>query len=150
MMAQNGLLAWLGRAQRGSGGELDAGWDVEAGQGYGTEPVSSAALCWPTSVTGPMSCPRVPITPTPAMDQVLTEARAAGRHPTVTAVERALDISHATFYRNLITNHFQRQQAADNTADPHQARQQHQDTNRRHSTALQRLRQENTELRRLV
>ncbi|MFI6031605.1 hypothetical protein [Amycolatopsis magusensis] len=45
-----------------------------------------------------------------AMDQVLADARAAGRHPTVSAVERALDIRHATFYRNyrdLITGYFQ-------------------------------------------
>ncbi|KOV84692.1 hypothetical protein [Nocardia sp. NRRL S-836] len=55
-----------------------------------------------------------------AMDQVLADARAAGRHPTVFAVERALEIRHATFYRNyrgLVTDYFQPQVAADTPGD---------------------------------
>ncbi|SBT89349.1 hypothetical protein GA0115233_1008122 [Streptomyces sp. DI166] len=35
-----------------------------------------------------------------AMDLVFREAQEAGRHPTITAVEKRLDIKHATFYRN--------------------------------------------------
>ena len=34
------------------------------------------------------------------MGIVLREATEAGRHPTVTAVERRLGIAHPTFYRN--------------------------------------------------
>jgi hypothetical protein len=35
-----------------------------------------------------------------AMTLALTQARAAGRRPTITAVERQLGITHPTFYRN--------------------------------------------------
>lgn len=45
-----------------------------------------------------------------AMEHVLAAAAAAGRTPTVAAVERRLGVTHATFYRNhreLIRHHFQ-------------------------------------------
>jgi hypothetical protein len=35
-----------------------------------------------------------------AMDLVLRESAQTGRRPTITAVERRLDIAHSTFYRN--------------------------------------------------
>jgi hypothetical protein len=44
-----------------------------------------------------------------AIDTVLTDAAARGRRPTVTAIERLLDLPHATFHRhyaNLIDAHF--------------------------------------------
>lgn len=85
---------------------------------------------------------------TAAMARVLTEAAEHGRKATVTAVERALGIPHATFdrnYRHLLDNFRQRarQQAAARPArplspgtDPDQA--------------MKRLRRENEDLRRLV
>lgn len=53
-----------------------------------------------------------------AMDLVLREAQEAGRHPTITAVEKRLDIKHATFYRNyphLIASFKERADALRNT-----------------------------------
>ena len=50
-----------------------------------------------------------------AMDSVLASAAAAGRRPTITAVERRLGIPHPTFYRHyqqLITDYFQPRSAA--------------------------------------
>lgn len=35
-----------------------------------------------------------------AMNLVLRQAQETGRRPTITAVERRLDVKHATFYRN--------------------------------------------------
>ncbi|MFE1830175.1 hypothetical protein [Streptomyces yangpuensis] len=35
-----------------------------------------------------------------AMNRVLREAQKNGRRPTITAVEKHLDVKHATFYRN--------------------------------------------------
>lgn len=45
-----------------------------------------------------------------AMDEILQDATATGRRPTVRAVEQHLGISHPTFYRNyrdLISEYFQ-------------------------------------------
>ncbi|MEU0663795.1 hypothetical protein [Streptomyces lavendulocolor] len=53
-----------------------------------------------------------------AMDLVLREAQESGRHPTITAVEKRLDIKHATFYRNyphLIASFKERADALRNT-----------------------------------
>ncbi|WP_424534410.1 hypothetical protein ACOZ38_29485 [Sphaerisporangium viridialbum] len=85
-----------------------------------------------------------------AMDQVLTQSAETGRAPTITAVERRLGIRHATFYRHYqhqITGYFHpraqrtRPPAADDPGNnvPETAQQ-----------TLQRVRQENTELRKLV
>lgn len=85
-----------------------------------------------------------------AMDEVLVAARSAGRLPTITAVERTLGVPHATFYRNyrdLITEHFQPRAAEThaNATGTQPRPGQTPDT-----VALQRLRHENAELRRLV
>jgi hypothetical protein len=86
---------------------------------------------------------------TAVMERVLAQAAENGRRATVTAVERALGIPHATFdrnYRHLIDDFRQRAQQQAATArctgpvsagsDPDQV--------------LQRLRRENEDLRRLV
>lgn len=85
-----------------------------------------------------------------AMDQVLADARAAGRHATITAVERALGVPHATFYRNyrdLITSYFQPRAAETGSRPAGRPGTRAPDS---HSEALQRIRRENTDLRRLV
>lgn len=82
-----------------------------------------------------------------AMDQVIAAAREQGRSPTIAAVERALDVRHATFYRNfrdLITDHFQPQAASYPKPQPTRTDQ------AREASAVERLRQENTALRRLI
>ncbi|MEV8351810.1 hypothetical protein ACFVTT_24090 [Streptomyces niveus] len=78
-----------------------------------------------------------------AMDAVLAEAIANGRRATVSAVERRLGITHATFYRHyqdLITTHFQARLPAMPKASstPH---------NERAGDNLRRLRRENANLR---
>ena len=84
-----------------------------------------------------------------AMDDVFQHSRQTGQRPTIAAVERKLDIAHATFHRHyadLITNYFQpraRTRASDTT--PEQL-----SVDTRVSDALTRLRQENTDLRKLV
>lgn len=84
-----------------------------------------------------------------AMDVVLREAQTAGRRPTIAAVERRLDVTHATFYRNhtdLIT--WFKQQANEGRGIPAGSVV----TAAEQSTeqALASLRQENTQLRRTV
>lgn len=80
-----------------------------------------------------------------AMDAVLAEAAATGRRATVTAVERRLGITHATFYRHhqdLITSYFQPRATPDrNQGEPSPA------AGTRAQDNLRRLRQENTDLR---
>ncbi|MDX3538143.1 hypothetical protein PV721_28115 [Streptomyces sp. MB09-01] len=83
-----------------------------------------------------------------AMDAVLVEAAAAGRRATVTAVERRLGVTHATFYRHhqdLITSYFQpRATPALQTETQSQA------TGEQAQNNLRRLRQENADLRRTL
>ncbi|MFF0629773.1 hypothetical protein [Streptomyces sp. NPDC004296] len=82
-----------------------------------------------------------------AMDEVLAEAARTGRAATITAVERRLGLRHATFYRHykpLITDYF-RPKAQVSTASTSTAAAEETD----HKT-MTRLRQENTELRKLV
>lgn len=84
-----------------------------------------------------------------AMARVLAQAAETGRKATVTAVERALGIPHATFdrnYRHLIEDF--RQRASDQSATAKQASaiSSGKDPNR----VIQRLRRENEDLRRLV
>ncbi|MEU3466064.1 hypothetical protein ABZ721_39780 [Streptomyces sp. NPDC006733] len=80
-----------------------------------------------------------------AMDVVLAEAAAAGRRATVTAVERRLGITHATFYRHhqdLITSYFQPLATpARQPEEPPPA------AGQRAQGNLRRLRQENADLR---
>jgi hypothetical protein len=83
-----------------------------------------------------------------AIDAVLADAAAAGRRPTVTAIERRLGIPHATFhphYADLIDTHFRPRIPTATTA---QARSSEPDERR--EANLARLRQENTELRRTL
>ncbi|MFK0050374.1 hypothetical protein ACIQU4_40990 [Streptomyces sp. NPDC090741] len=79
-----------------------------------------------------------------AMNAVLTEA-AVGRRATVTAVERRLGVTHATFYRHhqdLITSYYQpRATPARQQEGPSPA------TGERVLDNLRRLRQENADLR---
>lgn len=86
---------------------------------------------------------------TVVMERVLTEAAKSGCRATVTAVERALSIPHATFdrnYRHLIDDFRQRahQQAA--TARPAGPV----STGSDPDVVMQRLRRDNEDLRRLV
>lgn len=83
-----------------------------------------------------------------AMDTVLAEAAANGRCPTITAVQRHLGIAHATFYRHyqdLITDYFQPrareviEPRSPATGAPENA-----------EATVQRLRRENTDLRRTL
>ncbi|MDH6630596.1 hypothetical protein M2271_008457 [Streptomyces sp. LBL] len=81
-----------------------------------------------------------------AIDTVLAEAAARGRRPTVTAVERFLDIPHATFHRHyadLIDTHF-RPRIPQSATTPSPA------PNARAEANLSRLRRENTDLRRTL
>ncbi|MFJ1871094.1 hypothetical protein [Streptomyces chartreusis] len=84
-----------------------------------------------------------------AMSIVLREAQEAGRRPTISAVERHLDVKHATFYRNFphLIDWFKEQittQAPAPDAQP--------DTGRRRTPddVITDLRRENTQLRRTV
>lgn len=84
------------------------------------------------------------------MERVLTQAAENGHRATVTAVERALGVPHATFdrnYRQLIGDFRQRahqQVSAARSAEPASA-----GSNDR-GQVIQRLRRENEDLRRLV
>lgn len=80
-----------------------------------------------------------------AMRQILAEAVTSRRRATITAVERQLDITHPTFYRNyphLIT-WFKAQASAQQPARPAA-------TSTSADSTLARLRRENEDLRRTV
>ncbi|MFF2655335.1 hypothetical protein [Streptomyces sp. NPDC058045] len=84
-----------------------------------------------------------------AMNLVLRQARETGRRATITAVERRLDVKHATFYRNfphLITWFQEQADAQCNTPRPEQ------DTKRPkpQEDVIADLRRENTQLRRTL
>lgn len=81
------------------------------------------------------------------MAELLSAAQHGGRRPTVTAVEKCLGVTHATFYRNypeLIL--WFRQQAATLAPNPDAPRRNGSDTDQ----TLARLRRENGDLRRTV
>ncbi|ACZ83221.1 hypothetical protein [Streptosporangium roseum] len=83
------------------------------------------------------------------MDRVLAESAKNGRHATIAAVERALDIPHATFDRNYrqLIDQFQQQARAQHLASAHT------EPNRPRTDpeeTLQRLRRDNEDLRRLL
>ena len=87
-----------------------------------------------------------------AMQAVLDAAAANGRHPTLSAVQRRFNVPHPTFYRNYpdLIDWF-REQAAERRA----AAEQNDDAARRARLAkreddLDRLRRENTDLRKTV
>jgi hypothetical protein len=83
-----------------------------------------------------------------AMDLVLRGSAETGRRPTITAVERRLDVAHPTFYRNYpeLIDWF-KQQVQERKA----ARQAKTDTTRKDPAAdIGRLRRENEDLRRLT
>lgn len=82
-----------------------------------------------------------------AMDEVLAEAARTGRAATVTAVERRLGLRHATFYRHyrpLITDYFRPKSQVSTSPTTTEAAEETDDK------TMKRLRQENTELRKLV
>lgn len=82
-----------------------------------------------------------------AMNLVLREAQEAGRRPTVTAVEKRLDVKHATFYRNfphLITWFQEQVDAQRNTPRPEQDA----EDPKPQEDVIADLRRENTQLRR--
>ncbi|MGW3021319.1 hypothetical protein [Streptomyces longwoodensis] len=84
-----------------------------------------------------------------AMDLVLRECQETDRHPTITAVERRLDVRHATFYRNfphLIAWFKEQADTARNTPKPEQ------DTKKAKTPddTISDLRRENTQLRRTL
>ncbi|QDO42890.1 hypothetical protein FNV62_36390 [Streptomyces sp. RLB3-17] len=84
-----------------------------------------------------------------AMDLVLREAQESGRRPTITAVERRLDVKHATFYRNfphLIASFQERADAQRNIPKPEQ------DTKHKKTPedTIADLRRENAQLRRTL
>ncbi|MCX5561084.1 hypothetical protein [Streptomyces sp. NBC_00038] len=84
-----------------------------------------------------------------AMNLVLREAQETGRRATITAVERRLDVKHATFYRNfphLITWFQEQADAHRNLPKPEQ------DTKRKKAPedAMADLRRENAQLRRIL
>ncbi len=83
-----------------------------------------------------------------AMDLVLRASAETGRRPTITAVERRLDIAHPTFYRNYpeLIEWF-KQQRQDQTA-PRQA--ERTATQRDPAAEMGRLRRENEDLRTLT
>lgn len=84
-----------------------------------------------------------------AMARVLAQAGENGRKATVTAVERALGIPHATFdrnYRHLINDFRQRAHDQSSTAKRTRAVSSGKDPDQ----VIQRLRRENEDLRRLV
>ncbi|MGW4825124.1 hypothetical protein ACWEP4_41035 [Streptomyces sp. NPDC004227] len=84
-----------------------------------------------------------------AMNLVLREAQETGRRATITAVERRLDVKHATFYRNfphLITWFQEQVDAQRNVAKPeHDA-----ERPKPHEDVITDLRRENTKLRRTL
>ncbi|MFE9000606.1 hypothetical protein ACFYOY_00415 [Streptomyces sp. NPDC007875] len=84
-----------------------------------------------------------------AMNLVLREAHENGRRATITAVERRLDVKHATFYRNfpgLITWFQEQADAQRNALKPEQ------DIERKNAPegTIADLRRENTQLRRTL
>ncbi|MCX4547192.1 hypothetical protein, partial [Streptomyces sp. NBC_01565] len=82
-----------------------------------------------------------------AIDTVLEQALAAGSRPTVTAVERHLNIPHATFhrhYRDLVEEHFLPRVPAPTQPAPAET------ISGRTEENLSRLRRENTDLRRTL
>ncbi|MFI1154671.1 hypothetical protein [Streptomyces sp. NPDC020817] len=82
-----------------------------------------------------------------AIDTALEQALAAGRRPTVTAVERHLGIPHATFhhhYRDLVEEHFLPRVPAPAQPTPAGS------VSGRTQENLGRLRRENTDLRRTL
>jgi hypothetical protein len=84
-----------------------------------------------------------------AMNLVMSEAQETGRRPTITAVERRLDVKHATFYRNFphLIDWF-KAQVATHTQGPDSAP----DTGKSKAPddVIADLRRENTQLRRTV
>ncbi|MFF7770970.1 hypothetical protein ACFZC7_31235 [Streptomyces massasporeus] len=84
-----------------------------------------------------------------AMNLVLREAQETGRRATITAVERRLDVKHATFYRNfphLITWFQEQVDAQRNVAKPeHDA-----EGPKPQEDVITDLRRENTRLRRTL
>ncbi|MEV0173953.1 hypothetical protein AB0I00_22875 [Streptomyces sp. NPDC050803] len=84
-----------------------------------------------------------------AMNLVLREAQETGRRATITAVERRLDVKHATFYRNfphLITWFQEQVDAQRNVAKPeHDA-----ERPKPQEDVIADLRRENTKLRRTL
>ncbi|WP_405906469.1 hypothetical protein OG742_12370 [Streptomyces sp. NBC_00828] len=84
-----------------------------------------------------------------AMNLVLREAQETGRRATITAVERRLDVKHATFYRNFphLIAWFQEQADAQrNTTKPEQDPKR----NKTPEDVIADLRRENTQLRRTL
>ncbi|WP_405978196.1 hypothetical protein [Streptomyces sp. NBC_00158] len=81
-----------------------------------------------------------------SMDALLAEAAAAGRRATVTAVERRLDVTHATFYRHPRPDHRYFQPRVTPASQPEIP---FQDTENGQNN-LRRLRQENAGLRRTL
>ena len=79
-----------------------------------------------------------------AMRQVLAEAATSRRRATITAVERQLDITHPTFYRNYphLISWFKAQASAQQPAQPA--------ASTSADSTLARLRRENEDLRRTV
>jgi predicted Zn-dependent peptidase len=84
-----------------------------------------------------------------AMHQVLAEAATSRRHATITAVERQLDITHPTFYRNYphLISWFKAQASAQ---QPAQLAAASTSTSTSADSTLARLRRENEDLRRTV
>ncbi|MYQ91486.1 hypothetical protein GTY20_09165 [Streptomyces sp. SID4946] len=84
-----------------------------------------------------------------AMNLVLREAQEAGRRPTITAVERRLDVKHATFYRNFphLITWFQEQADAQRDTTKQEQRTEHKKTS---EDIIADLRRENIQLRRTV
>jgi hypothetical protein len=84
-----------------------------------------------------------------AMNLALREAQETGRRATITAVERRLDVKHATFYRNfphLITWFQEQADAQRNVAKPeHDA-----ERPKPQEDVIADLRRENTQLRRTL
>ncbi|WP_405844546.1 hypothetical protein [Streptomyces sp. NBC_01518] len=84
-----------------------------------------------------------------AMVLVLREGQETGRHPTITAVERRLDVRHATFYRNFphLISWFKEQAGTTrNTPRPEQDPRK----TKTPKDIITDLRRENTQLRRTV
>ena len=85
-----------------------------------------------------------------AMEIVLRTARETGRRPTITAVERLLDVRHATFYRNFphLIDWFKAQVGAQRQAT--QADEPEEDEEKPSQRVIADLRREVTQLRRTV
>ncbi|WP_128977509.1 hypothetical protein [Streptomyces roseicoloratus] len=84
-----------------------------------------------------------------AMNLILREARESGRRPTITAVEKRLDVRHATFYRNFphLIDWFRREADAQREAAAAEAPTKPQTDP---ADIITDLRRENTQLRRTV